>query len=220
MHNITIGQYNLFRLRPRVWAVVCEDRWNRAMLFLRYQEFYESGDERFNGKSFEMLDYMDYYVHEVSKSDTFDYCADWRGFNLPSSTIMNCRERMPISDYNKYDKFMSDITEYIVTYEKSTCFYLVGVDSLTSDVGDHELAHALYFINKEYKVEMDQHLSKLTVREQCANTLTKMGYGKNVLLDETQAWLSTGLDGRFPSLVESERQPFIETFNKFKEQTK
>jgi len=39
-------KYKINEVKPKVFAVVIEDRYDRAMTFLRVQEFYENLEER------------------------------------------------------------------------------------------------------------------------------------------------------------------------------
>ena len=41
--------YKIEQVKPKVFAVIIEDRYDRAMTFLRVQEFYESPNPAFRG---------------------------------------------------------------------------------------------------------------------------------------------------------------------------
>ena len=56
----------------------------------------------------------------------------------------------------------------------------------------HEVAHALYYTNSNYKKQVNKILNKINKKERIKinNLLTKVeGYSNNVLPDETQAYI-------------------------------
>jgi hypothetical protein len=64
------------------------------------------------------------------------------------------------------------------------------------NVIDHELAHALYYMNEFYKGEMVDVIYKFYKQHRkeyskMVKKLKKMGYGDNVIKDEVQAYMST-----------------------------
>ena len=60
---------------PKIFCVTVDDDYDRAMLFCRYQEFYESPYKQFRGKHFSWAQYMRYYKDQWKK-DTFTYPID------------------------------------------------------------------------------------------------------------------------------------------------
>ena len=68
-------------------------------------------------------------------------------------------------------------------------FYIIGTyDDITVD---HEVAHGFYYLNNEYKKEMDDLISSYKHRRKIQNCLREMGYCEDVINDEIQAYLST-----------------------------
>ena len=45
-------------IKPFIYCVEIDDDYDRAMLFCRYQEFYESPYKKFRGKTFTWMEYM------------------------------------------------------------------------------------------------------------------------------------------------------------------
>ena len=75
-------------------------------------------------------------------------------------------------------------------------FYIIGGVKGDIEVIDHEIAHALYYMNPEYKDMMDtanyQFYKNLRGEySKMVKALKKMGYGDNVIKDEVQAYMST-----------------------------
>ena len=57
----------------------------------------------------------------------------------------------------------------------------------------HELAHAYYYLDEEYKLKMDKAIKAYPRYEEMKKIiLSGVGYDENVVDDEIQAYLSTG----------------------------
>jgi len=81
--------YTLKKASSGIFVVVVEDSYERAMLFLRCQEFYESPFPDFRGKHFDIFQYMNHYRKE-NDSSFFTYPGDWGGFNVPGDIVEQC----------------------------------------------------------------------------------------------------------------------------------
>ena len=55
-----------------LYHLVFKSRYEMAMFYLRYQEFYESINPEFRGKSFTYLDYMSWYT-QFTNAHMFTY---------------------------------------------------------------------------------------------------------------------------------------------------
>lgn len=96
-------------------------------------------------------------------------------------------------------------------------FYLIATTG-KNNVIKHEIAHGFFYLLPEYKKEMENAFSYLdsNVINQINSKLKEMGYTKQVFVDETQAYLSTGFDGIFDAnLIGNSYKEFKEIFNKF-----
>ena len=210
---------------PRIYCVQVDDDYDRAMLFCRYQEFYESPYKRFRGKPFTWMEYMRFYK-EAWKKRVFTYPDDWAGYNIPSNVMQRanhifCKE-------TEYDEIMNDIYFYcaIDSQNKNNgtrCdWYLIGASSKDLKTMDHEIAHGLYFTNKSYQIRTKAllHLIPKRVRNNINKKLIKMGYvnDKKILDDEAQAFLSTGLyNGMDTKEIKKYERDFKNNFKKFNE---
>lgn len=170
-----------------VIALVVPDNYDRAMLFCRVQEFYESPNINFRNKKFSIWDYFEWY--SKNNAGCFSYVKDFVGFNLPLIVAKKCYEMNETE--TPYDIEMKRIVdELFVPGERK---YLIGVDSLKNSTFDHELCHALYYTDIEYKVEMDEitaSISKSNLQKFKKN-FKSMGYCSSVLKDEIQAYMAT-----------------------------
>lgn len=196
-----------YKLRDIIWIdgnaiflAEFDSQYDLAMLFLRYQEYYESANPKFKGKMFTLVDFMEWYASK--HEGVFTYPSDWAGFNVPDWVINDVSHRIP--DFNKYDLEMRSIVSNIKTklssrrktYASSNAgkFYLIGAVKGQWDIIDHEIAHGLYYLNESYRKEMDSLVKKMPENEKAEmfDYLKKLGYAKKVWKDETQAYLSTG----------------------------
>jgi hypothetical protein len=219
-HSLVSGVVK--EIHPKIFCVLVDDDYDRAMLFCRYQEFYESPNKKFRGKYFTWSEYMKYYKDHWKK-DTFTYPIDWSGYNIPSHILEG-----GIDTFNKeteYDEIMNDIYFFCENYplrfnKPRTDWYLIGASSKDLKTMDHEIAHGLYSTNKSYRLRMNTLLYLLPhkIKEKIFKKLIKMGYAddEKILLDEAQAFLSTGLyNGLETKEIKKYEKDFINIFKEF-----
>lgn len=201
--------YNLKEVTNNIWVVEFNDYYNLAMTFLRYQEYYESPNPKFFRSPFLINEYVEWY----SGGDDFTYHMDWLGFNIPSKFILECQSNIP--DPNQWDLIMDDI----ITQIKNKCgdkFYLLGVKDGDDDVLDHEIAHGLFSTSESYRIEMTDLYNLLPdkVKIRFNKYLNESsGYSEEVFMDETHAYMSTGLPYELNSL-KTYSKPFVEVFKR------
>ena len=187
-------------VKPFIYCAEINDDYDRAMLFCRYQEFYESPYRKFRGKPFTWMEYMRFYK-DAWKKRVFTYPDDWAGYNIPCNVLQKANH---IFCYDtEYDKIMNDIYFYcaIDSQNKNNGtrhdWYLIGANSKDKGTTNHEIAHGLYFTNKEYKNNVTYLIKniKLSHYIKLKKILMKMGYvgDKKIIDDEIQAFMSTGL---------------------------
>lgn len=221
-HPLVKGVVKL--IKPNIYCVLVDDNYDRAMLFCRYQEFYESPYKKFRNKYFSWMEYMRHYK-DYWKKDTFTYPIDWSGYNIPSNIL----EKGVDTFYKQteYDNVMNDIYFYcgINSQHKNNgtrCnWYLIGASSKDLKTLDHEIAHGLYFTNKNYKKDVIKLINdiKPTHYDKLKNKLIKMGYvdDKKIIDDEIQAFMSTGLyNGLDTKELKKYESKFISNFKKYK----
>lgn len=195
-------QYNIKEIHPKVFAVIVPDRYHRAMLFMRTQEYYESPNPQFRGKTFCIFDYMEWYSR--THHNNFSYAADWTGFNFPFKVVESLYDKMLTKYvyYTSYDVVMMDIIDEVrqalnlkygpkdkkgVSKAKA---YIIGVSGLDTSTFDHEMCHAFYHIYPNYKKEVDaitKNIKPAHYNRMCKN-LKDMGYTEQVFNDEIQAY--------------------------------
>lgn len=184
-------KYQIKEVKPDIYAVLVKDKYDRAMLFCRAQEYYESPSSKFRGKVFSIWDYMKWYHEKYGHG--FSYGADWSGFNIPLKVINECYSKLNKFE-TPYDKIMWDINEKI--YLTSSNGYVIGCGITKGDTFKHEVCHGLYYTNKDYKKQMDVLTKGLSKKyyDVFKKNLMNLGYATKVIDDEIQAYLQYGFD--------------------------
>jgi hypothetical protein len=190
MQNIRMKiKYKFKEILPNIFVIIVKDKYDRAMLFCRAQEYYESPSTKFRGKEFSIWDYMKWY--HVQNGHGFSYCADWSGFNIPIEVLKECYRKLNKIE-TPYDKVMDQILSSILP----NTGYVIGCGDIKGDTFKHEVCHALYHTNKNYKKQMDNLTKGLPKKYYniFANNLMQMGYTTKVIDDEIQAYLQYGYE--------------------------
>jgi len=215
-------KHKLKRVTDKIFALEIPNDWDRAMTFLRAQEFYESADSKFRGKDFDIWDYMKWYAYSrPGATEAFSYTRDWAAFNIPVKTIVQCLDKQT-TPLTPYDIFMDEILHQI--FNKYEAFeqeaYLIGVDQMDGRNLNHEMSHAIWYTQPEYReraTKLIKSLPKVDV-DVAKGKLSRMGYTKEVLLDEITAYSSTGdmsIIGICKSTVDQFQQAFIDLREEF-----
>lgn len=216
-------------LKPNIFVFEIPDKYELAMLFCRHQEFYESPFKDIRGKNFSLEYYMNRYRKDKDKFE-FTYPEDWAGFNIPSNSFKRGLSVFDENDnVNEYDEIIAKAL-LDIDVPAAEKFYLIGVRSIEQlSTLNHEFAHALYYTNKEYKKECKKLFGLIGdgLIKKAFEKLIEIGYAnkKELLFDELQAYLSTGLISRLDFLkyetvlhdgiVAMIEKPFKENFDKF-----
>ena len=154
----------------------------------------------------------------------FTYPIDWDGFNIPSDVVPTLREKLrdkECPDFNDYDEIMSKAWHKCAGKSDNKPFYIIGTLGGNDDAKEHEIAHAFFYLYPAYKKRMNKLVKELKpeTREKINRELKRLGYTSHVFTDETQAYMSTGLNPSFDN-YEDERGPFKDFFKEFSEKTK
>ncbi len=212
-------KYEMSEVVSGVFFVEIDGNNDLAYTFLRVQEFYESVNSEIQGKNFTWKQYMDWYSSQ-SKTGTFSYGDDWRGFNVPSDAIYDCYNLN--TERTEYDLFFLSLVEKIevkIKEEGLEKFYVIGARKGDSRTLDHEIAHGFFTVNQEYKQEMVRLVDSLPygVVNYLETYLTELGYASSVHKDEIQAYMSTGLrEDMNKNFLEKYMKDFQQVFEKHK----
>jgi len=165
------------------------------------------------------------FYKDAWKKKTFTYPEDWSGYNIPCN-ILQVAHHQFCKD-TEYDSIMNDIYWYCAkdSSEKNdgrrTDWYLIGASSKDLKTLDHEIAHGLYFTNKDYKRDANKLIKgiKPTHYDKLKKKLMKMGYvnDKKIIDDEIQAFMSTGLyNGLDTKELKKYETGFVKNFKKYR----
>ena len=204
------------QILPHVYHIHMESCYDLAMHFWRYQEYFES--PTYQGRIVTLVDYMEAYAKEEGEG-VFTYPIDWSGFNVPSDILIGVSDA-ELPDLNKYDIRMRSWVNAIRQQEKDHKFYFIGTcedDEHLKETLNHEIGHALYCLDEEYKEIMDNLIKAMPRKNYNAiwEDLIEEGYHVSVIWDEIQAYAATGpLDELKKSLSPAVCKPFISAYKK------
>lgn len=163
--------------------------------FLRFQEFYES--PKFRGLGFSLEEFQDWYSSQMPKGQ-FSYYNDWVGFNFPSYVVDGFTP-------NKFGAFTRKENWVLDQLRDAPEKYYCIATAQDGFAIEHELVHALYYLNADYSKQVDATINDYKFRA-FKSALVKRGYHEEVLVDEINAYLTTGL---IPSLSKKSRKDVL-----------
>ena len=157
-----------------IYLLRFETQYELTATFLRVQEHYES--PQFHGRIFTLEQYMDWYVAE---NGVFSYFQDWSGFNVPSTAFQPFYE-------GKFDPLTRKEKRLLALFGNlQGRFYVIGV---YDDGKTHELAHALLFIDDDYRKAVREAMRGYDTSA-LEKQLAEAGYARHVIPDEVQAYI-------------------------------
>jgi len=183
---------------PGIYHFQAKNQYELTSTFIRLQEFYESPYKQIRGKYFDLDDFFDIYA---KKFGNMTYFTDWNGFNVPGHIVNLFIEKFNLR--NKEEVFATLPSQKVFFCEKEK-YYVIGTWK-EGDI-DHELCHAWYYLDPEFKKHADACVKVLKDKyrqqyDKVVNWLLKEGYSKKVLNDEVMAYMATSpqeyMDERF-----------------------
>lgn len=154
-----------------------EELMSQAML--RFQEHYESPNPQFRGQIFTLGMYRKWYSE---KEGSFSYYQDWGGFNWPDYVLDPFLEGL-------FDPLLpeEEIVVNIVRHLPKP-FYVIATSG--QEAFDHELCHALYYVNPTYQRWVNKQLKDQTKLKALRRWLKKVHYHESVFIDEENAYMA------------------------------
>ena len=206
------------RINERIIHLNFRTQYDLTSTFVRLQEFYESPYEEIKGKYFTLETFMDKYAKEFGN---YSYNTDWNGFNVPGNVVEEFYKLFGWNMRSKEAKLKNILQEDINSIYK---FYVIGTHGIDDITLSHEIAHALFYLNENYKTEMLNCINNNIYQNEFnkfKKQLLKMGYCDEVLNDEVQAYLSTGLNNELKNKgFEKSQKEFRKIFEKYYENFK
>ncbi len=213
-----------------VFHIIAETQYDVTSTFMRVQEFYESPFPEIRGHFFTHEQYMDMCAHKNDRSGSdeivFSYFEDWAGFNVPGNIFNKWVTKFSKKGLWEKEQDLVDLV-YDSLEKKTNKFYVIGtyIDCESKTI-DHELSHAWFYLDPEYKRTMLKLFRKLPVyaKKQLKRYLDSDGYTPEVFDDEIIAYLSTNQMTYTTKQFGKKKVPwdhvlkFQETFEEFKDE--
>ena len=174
---------------PGIFSLRFRTQYEACSTMMRIQEFYESPFKKIRGHVFTLEEYMDEYAKATGN---FTYTIDWGGFNVPDSVFRAFFDQFDLLEKEKHLKSLftkelaSDQTFYVIGHYEDK-IEEIEIESTLA----HEIAHGKFYLDPEYKKESLKLVKDLVKKDKIAKALIDMGYTKNVINDEVQAYMAT-----------------------------
>jgi hypothetical protein len=155
--------------------------------FFRLAEYYESGRTGRN-KQVSLPDFLDQWV---DRQGNVDYLKFWDGFNITDRAFRDwAKSARPFS---KSEQVMVDVVKQAT--KGMSKFSIIGVGSTDKDTEKHEMFHAKYYLDDNFRSAADK-LLKDNATDPAVKTIekilrTKLDY-KNHVEEEVAAYLYAG----------------------------
>lgn len=171
----------------------------------RPAEFYECANSKLRNHIFSHEEFLDNYM----KSDG-QLVYDWGGFNIPGTSLARFFTEFELTDRERQ---LQAATNRLPSTHP---YYLIATTAGDSETLRHELAHAHYGLNPQYRRQANALVRGLPIklRKKITATLAEWGYAPQVMADEIQAYLATSglryLRANFCPTITAERvKPFL-----------
>lgn len=153
--------------------------------FMRFQEHYES--PMFRNKVFTIGQFKEWYSKDKG---AFTYNKDWSGMNIPSYVFDAFKQGL-FDPLTEKEQELLDLFKY-----RTDKFYVIGSVEGDASTKGHEISHALYYTNIDYKDEaiaIMNNIPRATFME-FRDKLKALGYCDEVIADEIHAYCSEGAE--------------------------
>lgn len=190
-----------------------------TLTFFRISEHYESLYPNIREQRFTVEDFLETFMTEDGE---LTYFYSVYGFNVPGGSFKRFFERNQ-DHLTRREAALLDQVKSAVNYDIDD-FYIIATASADARTLDHELSHAFYYLDPEYRRRVDGLVTN-AVRTDLINefkeALAFMGYNNEVFSDEVGAFLCTGKMRKLRKELEvsahrSDALPFRNLFAEFK----
>ena len=184
----------LTQIKPRVYHATFDDAYSLCMTILRIHE--HSENPIFKNKNFTYEQYMDWYSKEHGKGH-FTFDKDYLGFSVNSSSFRHFVKNFAKKDWTeKEKKYIEDVMNLVgkEDFARKKRFCVINsFEKKKSTVFKHELAHAIYYVDSNYKIAANKFFKSLKqdFRKKIISIVKGDGYPDDQVSDEINARLST-----------------------------
>lgn len=152
--------------------------------FIRFQEYYESPNDKIRGQYF-TLGFVKNYYSTLYGCD--NYSTTWTGFNFPSYVLQPFYQGW-FDPLTSYEQELLNLLKY-----RNDKFYVIGAQ--TEATLRHELAHALYIYSASYQIAIKKYIDRHKEDFQIViDKMVEKGYSEDVAIDEIQAYTTDNDD--------------------------
>ena len=197
-----------------------KDQYQMTSTLMRVQEFYENAKIRNQFLSVEQV--MDSLYSQDSGKE-FTYFYEVEGCNMsgdkileffknvdgfPSTFLKNVDGFPLVHQYmDKEIHFWETIKENI---DITKDFYLIATYGKNdADAFNHEIAHGLYYLNKNYKRDMNKLIKDYKHKDKAYKALRDIQYATSVLKDELQAYFATSTKKYLVNHLKMDKEVYI-----------
>lgn len=182
-------------ITPQIVHLIAKNHKILASAMCRLQEYYESPFPEIKGQIFTLGQLKAQGARDCPGVWTYEggrhHDTDWGGYNIPSYVL---------------EPFIRGMFDPLTTYEqdiinalkcKQGKFYVIGTygDKDPGENLDHEICHALYYINDIYREECLRAMAPFMEElKPMKEMLKEWGYCEEVLNDECHAYMSADYD--------------------------
>lgn len=180
--------FSIKNYQDKIYLVFFKDYQSLCSTFMRIQEFQDS--PKYRNKIFSGKEFFNYY-RAVTKNDSFTYFEDWAGFNVSDKCFTPFFNKKFNPLYKREQKLLKTFKPM---YDKNNTFYVLGLVKGTKKTEElkHELAHALFYLDPEYKRAVLKALKPYKFND-VKKVILGLGYSKSVLYDEIHAYVAHDL---------------------------
>jgi hypothetical protein len=162
---------------PHVYHLEYDTNEEMAESFVRLQEFYESPS--FRGRHFTLDEFKSYHVGFFGE---WDYYTRWSGFNVPGNVV-----KLFKSTFQDLSTGEAEILK-AVEHTIGDKFYVIASVAGDASTLNHELHHALFYLDEHYRNKATELVSSVRV-DKVVDWLLDHDYSKEVMEDEVAAYL-------------------------------
>ena len=174
-----------------ILALEFKDAIPMTMMFMRFQEYGE-GIPKIRDKN--PVPEGDVLYHYYRKFGTIYYTAGYAGFNIRGDLFNEWLGKRGDIPFSTLEKQLVDEVDAEFEYQNSNQFFIIAYMKGDKVTKKHELLHALYYLNAEYREKVNAILDKVSTKR-AKRYLQTMDYtfgGKHgdwILYDEIQAYV-------------------------------
>ena len=191
--NNLMKKYYKTRLIGATLVLEFKDAIPMTMMFMRFQEYGE-GIPKIRDK--DPVTEGDVLYHYYKRFGTIYYTAGYAGFNIRGDLFNEWKAKRGNIPYNKLEQELVDEVNntFGAQFDRGNHFYIIAYVKDDKATKKHELLHALYYLNADYRYKVNEILDSVSTKK-AKKYLQSLDYtfggkhGQWVLYDEIQAYV-------------------------------